>query len=471
MAEDVLGVPFEVHGGGSDLVFPHHENEIAQTEAARGKPLSRTWMHNGMVQMGDEKMAKSVGNIRLLHARARPVRARRVRDVDGRRPLPEAGRVHGGGARGRGARRGSRRATWCGGWTRGAARGSTATPSAFFDALADDFNTPAARAALFEWVAEANRRIDAGERVGPGRLRRDAARARAGEPAGGATRRRLRSSSGWPPSARRRAPRATSSAPTACATSSPRPGWEIRDTPGGRPARARAVIVYGRNAVREALRGQAPVQRVLRHRAGRARGLAGRRGDGPEDAVADRGALRLAGPPGRLRRGRAYPYADADSLLDAGRRARARARRGPGPAQPGRDLPGGRERGLHGRGAARAALGRGHARGLQARRPARSSTCRSRACATSPTGSARRRSARRGSTAPRPTRACRYDRPDYSGRVVLVLGREGRGLRPRVAEACDELIRCRSAGRSARSTSRPRPPRWCTESCNSRADP
>ena len=58
---------FEIHGGGSDLVFPHHENEIAQTEAARGKPLARLWMHNGMVEMGDEKMAKSVGNIRLLH--------------------------------------------------------------------------------------------------------------------------------------------------------------------------------------------------------------------------------------------------------------------------------------------------------------------------------------------------------------------------------------------------------------------
>src|SRR4029078_7498185 len=51
-----------------DLVFPHHENEIAQTEAARGRPLSRTWMHNGMVEMGDEKMAKSVGDIRLVHA-------------------------------------------------------------------------------------------------------------------------------------------------------------------------------------------------------------------------------------------------------------------------------------------------------------------------------------------------------------------------------------------------------------------
>ncbi len=70
MAEQLLGTDFEIHGGGSDLVFPHHENEIAQTEAARGEPLARIWMHNGMVQLGDggEKMAKSVGNIHLLHA-------------------------------------------------------------------------------------------------------------------------------------------------------------------------------------------------------------------------------------------------------------------------------------------------------------------------------------------------------------------------------------------------------------------
>src|ERR687895_658894 len=66
MAEALLGLDFEVHGGGSDLVFPHHENEIAQTEAARGTPLARVWMHNGMVEMDAEKMAKSEGNIRLL---------------------------------------------------------------------------------------------------------------------------------------------------------------------------------------------------------------------------------------------------------------------------------------------------------------------------------------------------------------------------------------------------------------------
>ena len=67
MAEDALGVGFEIHGGGSDLVFPHHENEAAQTRAARGRELARIWMHNGMIQLTGEKMAKSVGNIAPLH--------------------------------------------------------------------------------------------------------------------------------------------------------------------------------------------------------------------------------------------------------------------------------------------------------------------------------------------------------------------------------------------------------------------
>src|SRR3954447_2523109 len=66
MAEDKLGVGFQIHGGGNDLVFPHHENEAAQTRAARGAELSRIWMHNGMLQLGGEKMAKSVGNIESL---------------------------------------------------------------------------------------------------------------------------------------------------------------------------------------------------------------------------------------------------------------------------------------------------------------------------------------------------------------------------------------------------------------------
>jgi len=62
MIRDRLGDSIDIHVGGSDLVFPHHENEIAQSEAATGHPLSRYWMHNGMVNVGGEKMSKSPGN-------------------------------------------------------------------------------------------------------------------------------------------------------------------------------------------------------------------------------------------------------------------------------------------------------------------------------------------------------------------------------------------------------------------------
>ena len=67
MAEEQLGVGFQIHGGGNDLVFPHHENEAAQTRMARDGELAQIWMHNGMLQFGEEKMAKSVGNVMALH--------------------------------------------------------------------------------------------------------------------------------------------------------------------------------------------------------------------------------------------------------------------------------------------------------------------------------------------------------------------------------------------------------------------
>ncbi len=66
MAEDLLGLDFEIHGGGTDLLFPHHENEAAQTKAARGQPLAQIWMHNGMVRTDRAKMSKSVGNVFVL---------------------------------------------------------------------------------------------------------------------------------------------------------------------------------------------------------------------------------------------------------------------------------------------------------------------------------------------------------------------------------------------------------------------
>ncbi len=169
MAEDILGADFEVHGGGSDLVFPHHENEIAQTEAARGLPLARVWMHNGMVETGAEKMAKSVGNIFLLHEALDEFGPEALLmwlvGAHYRKPIAfseDALRQAEAGVRT--VRELVRRLDADG----PAPADLDPVVERFFDALADDFNTPAARAALFEWMGEANRRLDAGERLGPG---------------------------------------------------------------------------------------------------------------------------------------------------------------------------------------------------------------------------------------------------------------------------------------------------------------
>ena len=67
MSQKYLGLPFDIHGGGADLVFPHHENECAQSECACGGQFARYWMHSGMLQVNSEKMSKSLGNFMLLH--------------------------------------------------------------------------------------------------------------------------------------------------------------------------------------------------------------------------------------------------------------------------------------------------------------------------------------------------------------------------------------------------------------------
>ena len=61
-----LGLPFDIHGGGQDLIFPHHEDEIAQSEAATGKKFVNYWMHNGMVNVDNVKMSKSLGNFKTI---------------------------------------------------------------------------------------------------------------------------------------------------------------------------------------------------------------------------------------------------------------------------------------------------------------------------------------------------------------------------------------------------------------------
>ncbi|MDZ4762058.1 MAG: cysteine--tRNA ligase [Alphaproteobacteria bacterium] len=67
MARAVLGETIDIHGGGLDLIFPHHENEIAQSECAHGKPMARYWLHNGFLSMDADKMSKSLGNVKLVH--------------------------------------------------------------------------------------------------------------------------------------------------------------------------------------------------------------------------------------------------------------------------------------------------------------------------------------------------------------------------------------------------------------------
>jgi cysteinyl-tRNA synthetase len=162
MAEELLGVNFAVHGGGSDLVFPHHENEAAQTRLGRGEELAQIWMHNGMLEMRGEKMSKSVGNISLLpEVVAEWGRETVLLFFAGghyRQPIvfaPDTLRD----ARGRLAR------------IREAGRRLVDGPSppelrehrdAFFAALRDDFNTARALAALAAWVSEANRREGVG---------------------------------------------------------------------------------------------------------------------------------------------------------------------------------------------------------------------------------------------------------------------------------------------------------------------
>ncbi len=177
MAEELLGLEFAVHGGGSDLVFPHHENELAQTEAARERPLAKIWMHNGMVESrreaGEaEKMAKSVGNVFLL---GEAIRAHGAAAVVGflvsghyRQPI-----AFGDGALEEAAARNQRIREF---FREGEDPPGDPAPAvlarreAFLDALADDFNTPRALAELFQLVADARREPLPGARPVVGEL-------------------------------------------------------------------------------------------------------------------------------------------------------------------------------------------------------------------------------------------------------------------------------------------------------------
>jgi cysteinyl-tRNA synthetase len=164
MSEKELGTDFAIHGGGIDLVFPHHENEIAQTEGARGVPLAEIWMHNGLVQIDEEKMSKSVGNIfqlsKAIERYGGQVVVAYLISGHYRQPLAFSEEQ---------LQQAAARVERIRNYFRDAPSGEpddflTEKRRAFLDALADDFNTPEAFAVLFEIVAEGNRRELSGAR-------------------------------------------------------------------------------------------------------------------------------------------------------------------------------------------------------------------------------------------------------------------------------------------------------------------
>jgi cysteinyl-tRNA synthetase len=163
MARKHLGVTFDIHGGGSDLIFPHHENEIAQSEGANGAMFARYWLHNGMVNLGGEKMSKSTGHVvdlreaidtygglavRLLYLRAHyrsPLEFSEELVRDAQSSLQRIDRT---------LERAPR--------TPGVEPDSTVI-GRFRAAMDEDFGTPDALGALFDAVRDANRLLDAGE--------------------------------------------------------------------------------------------------------------------------------------------------------------------------------------------------------------------------------------------------------------------------------------------------------------------
>jgi cysteinyl-tRNA synthetase len=161
MSTTCLGAHFDIHGGGMDLKFPHHENEIAQSEAATGEPFVNVWMHNGFVKVDEEKMSKSLGNFFTVRDILQRYRAEDVRYFilasHYRSPLnySQDNLDQGKAALTRlyTALRGIEPAA--GGCTAGEAWVTT-----FNAAMDDDFNTPEAIAVLFELAREINRQRD-----------------------------------------------------------------------------------------------------------------------------------------------------------------------------------------------------------------------------------------------------------------------------------------------------------------------
>ncbi|MGQ9832753.1 MAG: cysteine--tRNA ligase [Candidatus Villigracilaceae bacterium] len=167
-----LGEQIDIHGGGNDLIFPHHENEIAQSEAYTGKPFARYWMHNGMLQLGGEKMSKSLGNLITIDeflTRHDPDTMRMlVLSSSYRAPLAFTDEALDSAEKAiERLKSGLRPAHPSGGGLSPEAASALlaqaeATRQAFINAMDDDFNTAGALAAIFELVKAINIARDQG---------------------------------------------------------------------------------------------------------------------------------------------------------------------------------------------------------------------------------------------------------------------------------------------------------------------
>ena len=172
MALHHLGAQIDIHGGGNDLLFPHHENEIAQTESITGKDFAQFWMHNGMLQLSGEKMSKSIGNLitieKFLEENEADVLRMMVLNSNYRHPITYNDEIVEQARRGLERLRSGLRPQFPG------AKGATekektsleekleATREEFIQAMDDDFNSSAALALLFELVRRINQSRDGG---------------------------------------------------------------------------------------------------------------------------------------------------------------------------------------------------------------------------------------------------------------------------------------------------------------------
>jgi cysteinyl-tRNA synthetase len=169
MSTKYLGQPFDIHGGGMDLIFPHHENEIAQSEAAFDVPLARYWIHNGFLNINQEKMSKSLGNVlgiqEILEQREAEALRHYFLSSHYRSPMDfSEGGLEEAAAGVERIYETLERADSLTGMA--SARPEPALIEMFRQEMDDDFNTPRAMALIFEEVRSLNRLLDEGKSDG-----------------------------------------------------------------------------------------------------------------------------------------------------------------------------------------------------------------------------------------------------------------------------------------------------------------